>query len=200
MLCRSLTITALITVLGLVALACGDGNGESPTATDAAPATGPAGATATSEPDRPFEGGRKPAEGTLSTGPTDEPLGTLVDGRAVEHDGYDRIIFEFSGTPPNYRVEYVDEAIACGSGEPVEVEGAAFLQFRFTAAQAHDEQGQATVDFTQASPNLPSGVFVVQTCDFEDDVTWVLGLPGELDFRAIPVDSPPRLVIDVAHP
>ena len=191
----------LLVGIGLTVLAaCGDNaSTPSPTATDAAPAASP---TSPLEPTAPaeFEGGRKPVEGTLSTGPTDEPLGTLVDVRAAEHEGFDRIVFEFSGTPPNYRVEYVDEAIACGSGEPVEVEGAVFLQFRFTAAQAHDEQGQATVDFTQTSPQLPSGVFVVQTCDFEDDVTWVLGLPGELDFRASPVDGPPRLVVDVAHP
>jgi hypothetical protein len=46
---------------------------------------------------------------------------------------YDRVTFEFQGDgTPGYRVRYVDEALAQGTGDVIDVEGAAILQVVFT--------------------------------------------------------------------
>jgi hypothetical protein len=187
--------------------ACGDdGNGQGADATPTQQATQPApepiGATATPAPEptegAPFEGAQDPVEGTVGGG--GDSVATLRDVRTGQHEGFDRIVFEFEGGSPGYRVEYVDGAVGCGSGEPVDLEGSAFLQVRFTLAQAHDEAGKATIDATELAPGFVTILEAVQTCDFEADVTWVLGLSQRLDFRVTPLTDPLRLAVDIGHP
>ena len=43
-------------------------------------------------------------------------------------------------------------------------------------AQAHTDAGQATIAQTNRTVNLPNLRQLVQTCDFEGHVTWVLGV------------------------
>jgi hypothetical protein len=120
--------------------------------------------------------------------------------RTAGHEGFDRIVFEFSDALPGYRVEYVDEAIGCASGEAVDVDGAALLQVRLVPAQAHNEAGNTTIPATQLRPTLTAIGHAVLTCDFEAEVTWVIGLSEELDFRVVDLEDPFRVVVDVAQP
>ena len=41
---------------------------------------------------------------------------------------------------------------------------------------------------------------IERTGDFEGQVTWVLGLTEELDFRVSDPTDPTRVVVDVGHP
>jgi hypothetical protein len=124
-----------------------------------------------------------------------------VDVRAAGHDGYDRIAFEFTGAPPGYRVQYVTDPTQCGSGEPIAVPaGYAALEVKFQPADAHDESGQGTAPDTAINPGLPAISAAEQSCDFEADVTWVVLLTEEVDFRVIPLTDPYRLAVDVAQP
>lgn len=194
-------LMALLALLAIFAIACDDGDGDVPaatgtpegphaTATEGAPPTDAAAPT-------PFVGSREPVEKPVGD-VTDTPL--LVDVRAASHDGFDRVVFEFDLHDPGFRAEYVDEAIACGSGNVVEIDGAALLQVRITPVAAHNEAGEPTFPQQELSPGLPSILEAEQTCDFEAEVTWVLGLAQEVDFNAISLREPFRVVVDVAHP
>lgn len=173
-------------------------------------ATSPAGETTTPGSTAPepttgtaFEGGQDLVQGTLGFGtPAPMEQATLVRVEAAEHEGFDRIVFEFSGGSPVYRVEYVTTPTDCGSGEPTFPSGgnAAYLQIKFMPAVAHDEAGQVTIASTDINANLPSIKRAKRSCDFEADVTWALLLGGQTDFRVFSLVNPLRLAVDIAHP
>jgi len=196
----AVTLLLLVSALGLIALACGDDNkdgGATPIATTAAAEATPTAPAGETPSETPFQGGREPIE---VPGPAAPPVLVLTDVRAAAHEGFDRIVFEFQGGLPGYRVEYVDEATGCGSGLPVEIAGAALLQVRMAPAAAHDDAGAPTFPQQELLPGLPSILEAEQTCDFEADVTWVIGLTEEADFTAVSLLDPFRVVVDVAHP
>jgi hypothetical protein len=184
-----------------MALACEDDDedgGAGPT-----PTTSPAEATPTPPSDvtpsaTPFAGGRDPVEEPAGDMPNGQPK--LVDVRAAEHEGFDRFVLEFDAAEPGFRVEYVDEALGCGSGLPATIQGAAFLQVKVQPAVAHDDAGAPAFAQQEITPGLPSILEAEQTCDFEADVTWVIGLTEEADFTAVSLLDPFRVVVDVAHP
>ena len=192
----SVIVLLLITVLSLLSAACNGDDGTSPT--PGAPVPSPTltpGATDTPSL-APFQGSREPVEVVTNSVPT--PI--LVDVAAARHEDFDRIVFEFDLSRPGYRVEYVPEAIACGSGMTVSIAGSAFLQVRMTPAVAHDDAGAPTFASQEITPALPAIIEGKQTCDFEGDVTWVLGLTEEADFVVSTFPDPFRVVVDVGHP
>lgn len=132
--------------------------------------------------------------------PAKPGLGVVVlrDVRAAGQQGFDRVVFEFEGKDvPGYQVGYVERAIQCGSGEPVEIAGEAVLEVRMTPAQAHTEAGEPTVKNRERSLDLPVLKELESTCDFEAEVTWMLGLESRKPFRVRTFEDPARLVIDV---
>ncbi len=135
-------------------------------------------------------------------GGTAPPTPLLADVRAARHEGFDRVVFDFGVTSrPGYRVEYVTAPIQqCGSGNQETVDGSAFIQVRMTPAAAHDDAGQPTFGPTELLPGLLTILEVQQICDFEGNVTWVLGLSEEVDFVVSALPDPFRVVVDVAHP
>jgi hypothetical protein len=128
----------------------------------------------------------------------DAPVAVLREVRAAGQEGFDRVVFELD-TMPGYRIGYVDQPIQCGSGEPVELAGAAWLQVQLLPAQAHTEAGEPTVQQRERHLDLPALKELESTCDFEADVTWVLGLASRRPYRVQELASPARLVVDVGH-
>lgn len=120
--------------------------------------------------------------------------------RSARHDGFDRMVFEFSEAVPDAHLEYIDQPVrACGSGEVVELPGDGWLEVRFSGARAHTEAGEATVGDRERSPDLPTVLALTLTCDFEGVVTWVAGAASPTRYRAFTLDAPARLVVDVQH-
>jgi hypothetical protein len=196
-----LIVAALIVALGIIAAGCGDDeNGEepSPTSTTAAAEATPTSAAGETPGETPFAGGRDPVELPAGALPNGQPK--LVDVRAAAHEGFDRIVFEFDKPQPGFRVEYVEEALGCGSGLPATIQGAALLQVKVQPSVAHDDAGNPTFAQQEIMPGLASILEAEQTCDFEADVTWVVGLTQEADFTAVSLLDPFRVVVDVAHP
>lgn len=128
----------------------------------------------------------------------DAPVAVLREVRAAGQEGFDRVVFELDAIP-GYRIGYVDQPIQCGSGEPVEVAGAARLQVQLLPAQAHTEAGEPTVQQRERHLDLPVLKELESTCDFEADVTWVLGLASRRPYRVQELASPARLVVDIGH-
>lgn len=148
----------------------------------------------------PFDGTRGVVEKAATPAP---PVVLLSEVRIGRHAGYDRVVFEFEGALPGYRVRYVQPPIlADGSGLPVAIEGSAFLEVTFRPASGYDFERNRPAyagprEFTE---NLPVLVELERTGDFEAVLTWVLGLRREVDFRVLELGDPARVVVDVAHP
>ena len=123
---------------------------------------------------------------------------TLVDVRAGRHPGFDRVVFEFSGTVPEHRIEYVDQLVQDGSGDPVPVAGAANLQVVFQGANAHDDGGAPTVSQRRVSPGLPAVKEVAQVGDFEAVVSYGIGVDRRRPIAVSTLSGPSRLVVDVS--
>ncbi|RKH08784.1 hypothetical protein D7V97_18465 [Corallococcus sp. CA053C] len=129
------------------------------------------------------------------------PSITLRSVRTGTHEGYDRTVFEFEGPRlPGYHLAYVKTPVQdCGSGNDVTPPGKAALEVRFNLARAHTEEGQPTVAQRTLKPALPSVLELERLCDFEGEVTWVLGTARRAPFRVLELREPTRLVLDVQH-
>ena len=126
---------------------------------------------------------------------------TLQSVSTTACEGFDRVVFEFN-TPatPGYHASYIDKPIRqCASGKTVPVAGDAWIEVRMVPAQAHTDAGQATIAQTNRTVNLPNLRQLVQTCDFEGHVTWVLGVCNPKRFRVVELTNPSRIVVDVKH-
>ncbi|MFY0563409.1 AMIN-like domain-containing (lipo)protein [Archangium lansingense] len=125
---------------------------------------------------------------------------TLREVRTARNEGFDRLVLQFDGDQvPGYHVEYIDKpVIKCGSGDPTELAGQGWLQVRVQPAQAH-EGAQVTVAERKRKPALPVFQEMELTCDFEGEVTWVLGVKHPNKYRVMELKEPTRLVVDVQH-
>lgn len=128
-------------------------------------------------------------------------VATLREVRSAEHGNYDRAVFEFEGAElPGYHIEYIDKPVrACGSGNVVPLKGDGWLEIRFQPANAHTEEGKPTVKERQRAPNHKIIKEMKLTCDFEADVTWVLGVASPNRYRVLELENPTRLVVDIKH-
>lgn len=124
----------------------------------------------------------------------------LVAIRAAHHPEatpkYDRVVFEFNGPIPLFRMEFVKQLIADGSGLPIVIKGEAKLLLRFEATVAHTDAGQPTAPL-RLTPNLPVAKEIVSVGDFEGIVTYGVGLTEKRELRLITMANPARLVIDI---
>ena len=207
----SVAAAVLAAVFLSLGAACGDDDDDddSPAATAANTVT-PATAL-TPGPTPTVETAATPGEVSGDLGPVESPAPegleqpTLVNVRAAAQTGFDRIVFEFSGTQvPGYRVEYAEEAIACGSGEDLTAfigDGVAppgLMLVTMQPAVAHTEAGQPTT-VRSLRPGLTAIVHAFRTCDFEGVVAYGIAISGEQPFHVSTLEGPPRLVIDVAY-
>ncbi len=199
----------LLIAVAIFSFACGGGGKKNATPTStaavAASPTAPSGATATQgapEPtSTPFPSAHATVEVPAPTTTTPGNFPVLKDIRAATHPGYDRVVFEFQGGLPGYRVGYIGPATQCGSGMSANIAGTALLEVHMTPANAHDDSGALTFTGNVQSiiAQVPLLRGMAQTCDFEADVTWVLGLNEEVDFIVTTLTNPPRVVIDLAQ-
>jgi hypothetical protein len=104
-------------------------------------------------------------------------VAVYVGDHPEEDPPYQRIAFYFREAFPEYNLQYVREVVQEGSGEPIELEGNAFLRVGFVNAQAHDNDGASTVE---TAPNETIGFFNLKSYgsagDFEGHLTFGLGL------------------------
>jgi hypothetical protein len=135
-----------------------------------------------------------------------EPSGDIAHLAAVRlagQDGYDRLVLEFTDRVPGYTVGYRPlPAHEDASGFEIPLPGAgALLEVSLNPATA---AGWAGGPPTYPGPSTltadtASVTEVKNAGDFEAVLTWVAGVRVQQPFRVEVLDSPPRLVIDVAH-
>ncbi len=187
-------------VLALLALAgaCGEDGDDSSTPTSSSASE----TTAAETPPTSGDACVSQASADPVSGPAQSDFALLEDVRSAGHPCVDRVTFEFRADgQPVYQVGYEPGPIVQdGSGDPVAVEGNAFLVVRLAPASGFDSgtstpsyEGPARVDPTGASFVTE----VVRTGDFEGTLTWVVGLDQQRPFSVSRLQDPSRIYIDI---
>lgn len=146
-----------------------------------------------------FVGLSAAGSGVNASGPFASPVPPLlVDIRAAQHDGFDRVVFEFVGGMPDiHTVRAVDQVTAPWTGDPVEVTGNAFLEVTFADAVGHEAIDQAAYGPRRRTYALPNVMEVVNSFDAETVLGFGIGLAVDRPFTVSVLDAPDRLIIDI---
>ena len=119
----------------------------------------------------------------------------LTGIRAATHEGFTRVVLEFSGkgTPGVRHGAWTDEAVEQGRGLPIQVEGEAVLDLVIDGTP-----------MTAGESPYPSGTHtragdldVVSDGTFEDNTHVVIGAPAPRQFQIGFLSNPVRMVIDI---
>ncbi|MBS7072109.1 MAG: hypothetical protein KH092_07445 [Actinomyces sp.] len=119
----------------------------------------------------------------------------LTGIHAATHEGFTRIVLEFSGegTPGVLRGAWTDEAVEQGRGLPIQVEGEAVLELIIDGTP-----------MTAAANPYPSGMHtragdldVVSDGTFEDNTHVVIGAPATRQLQIGFLSNPVRMVVDI---
>jgi hypothetical protein len=208
---RSLSRVAVALVLAATSVACS--SEPEPTAAPTSTPSPSGSATASPSPDP----GTGPTTGPSPVGPTlgpafvadtredtGDPSGAVLGLKAVRaagQTGYDRVVFELASAEPGragWVVRYVDEPQSDGSGEPVAVQGSAYLQVILRATGYPDDTGVPEPSPRRFSPGGTTAVReVVLDGTFEGQSTAFIGVSARLPFRVFRLSNPERVVVDV---
>jgi hypothetical protein len=195
---------AALAVATAFAAGCGGGNGAGPAP---APVTTATSATASSDSGG---GGEAPSTSpvtprpswpsgpvTVTHHPAVPPVPVLTGVRSAAHpgDGYDRIVFDIPGALPGYSVKYVGQVRADPSDQPVKVPGSRHLLVVLNPAQAHRDDGAATVTGIHRV-DLPVIKSYALIGDYEGYVSIAVGVDHLAGFRV--GELPGRIYLDVA--
>ena len=128
---------------------------------------------------------------------SDEPAKALALTaiRAAAHEGFTRVVLEFSGegTPGVRTAVWTDAAVEQGRGLPIQVDGGAVLDLVIDGTP-----------MTASETPYPSGTHtragdldVVSDGSFEDNTHIVIGAPTAREFQIGFLSNPVRMVIDI---
>ena len=136
---------------------------------------------------------------TDKSGGAASAAGTVTGIRIAHHDGYDRLVIDFSsGTTavPQYDLTRQNSStfVRDASGEPVTLEGSAGI--RAVLRNSDIASGVAS----DLKPRLPQIREVANIGNFERVVSYGVGLKTAACFRVLELSGPTRLVIDVQTP
>jgi hypothetical protein len=181
-------IVAGVVILAASLGACSSGDDDGASTTTSTTTTSTSKATTTTSV--------APFPGTTDDQAAEGHAETTVHLRLVSvthEEGVDRVIFQFlGGATPDVQAYYVEQPTQDGSGDPVDVDGEAFLMVRFEPASVVDMRGE-TPTRTDGGRDRVTGeaadvVEVVRAGDYEAVLTWAVGLTKKDPFviRVIP--------------
>ena len=119
----------------------------------------------------------------------------LTGIRAATHEGFTRIVLEFSGegTPGVWRAAWTDEAVEQGRGLPIQVDGEAVLDLVIDGTPM-----TATENPYPGGTHTRAGdLDVVSDSTFEDNTHVVIGAPATRQFQIGFLSNPVRMVVDI---
>jgi hypothetical protein len=188
--------TALLAVSG-----CGDSEERSGQGAGTTTAATPTTTTTETNGIDPLEGA---STKTIESEPSGEGIALLERVAIGRHEGYDRVVFQFTNHVPGYRIGYVDPPIKeDGSGNVVQIKGNAFVVVRMEQASGFDltkNEGELVYKGPRRIDGASAGTSVVQELvrsgDFEAVLSWAVGLSDRVDFRVRTASLPARLIVD----
>lgn len=128
---------------------------------------------------------------------------TVTAVRVARQDGFDRVVLELAGAAdgvPGWRIGYEADPRRDGSGDPVEVDGAAVLVVRVLGAGYPFDTQQQEAE----SVSVPGDTAVVQDVElgsvFEGQYEAFVGVRQQAPFQVSRLTGPTRLVVDIDHP
>ena len=121
--------------------------------------------------------------------------------RTGQHAGFDRVVFEFSGGLPRYQATRVAAVYTDPKGDQVPLPGQDRLRLVFRGASAWCAQsGHATYPVPKALAPFYGQLLVVGAAgDFEQVLSFGIGMAATGSFRVSALTSPDRVVVDVRH-
>ena len=152
---------------------------------------------------------------STTAGSTGAPFGTTVVSTPPKRQGLlasvqatadgkvDRVTFTFEGDVPGYRIGYVERPIvADGSGDEIQIDGAAVLEVHFEPASGFDLSGEGRQVYN--GPNrldlaTRAVLDVARVGDFEANLVWVVGVDAKAPFR-VRTDDPKRVIVEFEVP
>ena len=119
----------------------------------------------------------------------------LTGIRAATHEGFTRIVLEFSGegTPGVWRAAWTDEAVEQGRGLPIQVDGEAVLDLVIDGTPMTASENPYPGGMHTRAGDLD----VVSDGTFEDNTHVVIGAPAAREFQIGFLSNPVRMVIDI---
>jgi hypothetical protein len=100
------------------------------------------------------------------------------------NDGtFDRIVFDERFSPSGYHVRYVRRVVGDGSGKPVAIKGRFFLSVSIPDTSTGGAAGTPTFVHHVLTPSLPEVVQIKKTGEFENVVSFGVGLRHRTGFR-----------------
>lgn len=123
--------------------------------------------------------------------------------RAGRHPTYDRLVFQFAALPGISTVSYVGQVDDDPRGDPIPLQGHAFLRVVFHDAFMWTAWDPGPWHFTYTgsctlTTHLPAIQQVKCAGDFEGYLSFGIGVAHRAGFRIFTLQDPARVVIDVA--
>jgi len=121
----------------------------------------------------------------------------LTGIRAATHEGFTRVVLEFSGegTPGVWRGAWTDEAVEQGRGLPIQVEGEAVLDLIIDGTPMTATENP----YPGGTHTRAADLDVVSGGTFEDNTHVVIGAPTTRQFQIGFLSDPVRMVIDIRN-
>ena len=119
----------------------------------------------------------------------------LTGIRAATHEGFTRVVLEFSGegTPGVWSAAWTDEAVEQGRGLPIQVEGQAVLDLVIDGTPMTTTENP----YPSGTHTRAGDLDVVSDGTFEDNTHVVIGAPAARQFQIGFLSNPVRMVIDI---
>ena len=179
---------------GLAALAgCGTapaGQTSPPSAPRTPAASAPSSTTPAPSSAAPAPSRACPAAGTY-----------LTAIRTGQQAGFDRVVFEFSGGLPAYTASVVQAVYTDPKGDVVPLAGQVQLRvvFRGATAWCAASAGQTYTGPSVITPYYPRLLTVSAAGDFEQTMSFGIGLAAPGSYRIYALTGPDRVVLDADH-
>ena len=121
----------------------------------------------------------------------------LTGIRAARHEGFTRVVLEFSGegTPGVWSAAWTDEAVEQGRGLPIQVEGEAVLDLIIDGTPMTATENP----YPSGTHTRAADLDIVSDGTFEDNTHVVIGAQATRQFQIGFLSDPVRMVIDIRN-
>lgn len=121
--------------------------------------------------------------------------------RSATHDGFERIVIEHAGTgTPSMLVQYTDDPVAPGSGEPLDLDQNTALEIIWSGTASIDDVDvdqlmQVNDPITDLDTTAAQSVVVF--APWEATSSYFIGLDEQRPYAVTILEDPVRLVVDI---